>query len=166
MKMKNSDHLPLYGVGPLYGGIVAALTVAGCVAGSLISFGKVPTLRIPLLILGILLILYSVSLWVRAVIVAKLDDNIKENRLVTGGVYAHVRNPIYSAIMFAGTGALCITGNLLFPPLFFVFWTLMTVMMKSTEEKWLTERFGKEYINYCKRTNRAIPWFAKKGDKK
>ena len=164
--MKNSDRLPLYGVGPLYGAITVALTVAGCVAGSHISFGKVPTLRIPLLILGILLILYGVSLWVRAVIVAKLDDNIKENRLVTGGVYSHVRNPIYSAIMFACTGALCITGNLLFPPLFFVFWALMTVMMKNTEEKWLTERFGKEYINYCKETNRAIPWFAKKGDKK
>ena len=38
--------------------------------------------------------------------------------------------------------------------------------MKNTEEKWLTEHFGKEYINYCKRVNRAIPWFAKKGDKK
>ena len=164
--MKNSYHLPLFGVGPLYGGIVAALTVAGCVAGSLISFGKVPQMKIPLLILGILLVVYGVTLWIRAVIVAKLDDGIKENRLVTGGVYAHVRNPIYSAIMFACTGALCIAGNLLFLPLLFVFWALMTVMMKKTEEKWLTERFGKEYINYCKRVNRAIPWFAKKGDKK
>lgn len=164
--MKNSDHLPLFGVGPLYGGIVAALTVAGCVAGSLVPFGRVPQAKIPLLVFGIFLIVYGVSLWIRAVIVAKLDDGIKENRLVTGGVYAHVRNPIYSAIMFACTGALCIAGNLLFLPLFFVFWVLMTVMMKKTEEKWLTERFGKDYINYCKRVNRAIPWFAKKGDKK
>ena len=164
--MKEIDHLPLFGVGPLYGGIIVALTVAGCVAGSLISFGKVSELKIPLLILGVLLVVYGVSLWVRAVIVAKLDDGIKENRLVTGGVYAHVRNPIYSAIMFACTGALCITGNLFFLPLFFVFWVLMTVMMKNSEEKWLTEHFGKEYINYCKRVNRAILWFAKKGDKK
>ena len=164
--MKTSDHLPLFGVGPLYGGIVVALTVAGCVCGSLISFGKVPQMKIPLLILGILLVVYGVSLWIRAVIVAKLDDGIKENRLVTGGVYAHVRNPIYSAIMFACTGALCIAGNLLFLPLFFVFWALMTVMMKNTEEKWLLDRFGKQYSDYCKRVNRAIPWFAKKGDKK
>lgn len=164
--MKEIDHLPLFGVGPLYGAITVALTVAGCVVGSLISLGKVPELKIPLLIFGILLILYGVTLWIRAVLVAKLDDNIKENRLVTGGVYSHVRNPIYSAIMFACTGALCIAGNLLFLPLFFVFWTLMTVMMKNTEEKWLTERFGNEYEKYCKRTNRAIPWFAKKGDKK
>ena len=164
--MKNSDHLPLFGVGPLYGAIVAALTAAGCVAGSLVPFGIVPQLKIPLLILGVLLIIYGISLWIRAVIVAKLDDGIKENRLVTGGVYAHVRNPIYSAIMFACTGALCIAGNLLFLPLFFVFWALMTVMMKKAEEKWLLDRFGKHYSDYCKRVNRAIPWFAKKGDKK
>ena len=163
--MKNTGHLPLFGVGPLYGGIVVALTAAGCVAGSLIAFGKVPQAKIPLLILGGILIVYAASLWVRAVIVAKLDDNIKENRLVTGGVYAYVRNPIYSAIMFAGTGALCIAGNLLFLPLFFVFWAVMTVMMKKTEEKWLLDRFGKQYSDYCKRVNRAIPWFAKKGDK-
>jgi len=164
--MKKTAHLPLFGVGPLYGGIVVALTVAGCVAGSLVPFGRVPQAKIPLLVFGIFLIVYGVSLWIRAVLVAKLDNGIKENRLVTGGVYAHVRNPIYSAIMFACTGALCITGNLLFLPLFFVFWALMTVMMKNTEENWLTERFGNEYEKYCKRTNRAIPWFAKKGDKK
>ena len=164
--MKNSDHLPLYGVGPLYGAITVALTVAGCVVGSLVHFGRVPQFKTPLLILGILLIVYGVSLWIRAVLVAKLDDNIKENRLVTGGVYAHVRNPIYSAIMFACTGALCITGNLLFLPLFFAFRALMTVMMKNTEEKWLLDRFGKRYSDYCKHVNRAIPWFAKKGDKK
>ena len=143
MRMKKADHLPLYGVGPLYGGIVVALTVAGCVAGSLISFGKVPQAKIQLLVFGIFLIVYGVSLWIRTVIVAKLDDGIKENRLVTGGVYSHVRNPIYSAIMFACTGALCIAGNLLFLPFFFVFWALMTVMMKNTEEKWLLDRFGK-----------------------
>ena len=164
--MKKADHLPLYGVGPLYGAIVVALTAAGCVAGSLVPFGRVPQAKTPLLVFGIFLIVYGVSLLIRAVIVAKLDDGIKENRLVTGGVYAHVRNPIYSAIMFACTGALCIAGNLLFLPLFFVFWALMTVMMKKTEEKWLLDRFGKQYSDYCKRVNRAIPWFAKKGDKK
>ena len=68
--------------------------------------------------------------------------------------------------MFGCTGALCIAGNLLFLPLFFVFRALMTVKMKNTEDNRLTERFGKEYTNYCKRVNRAIPWFAKKGDKK
>ena len=122
-------------------------------------------MKTPLLILGILLILYGISLWVRAVIVARLDDGIKQNRLVTTGVYAHVRNPIYSAIMFACEGVLCISGNLLFLPMFLVFWVILTVAVKNTEEKWLYARFGDEYVKYCKCVNRAIPWFAAKGDK-
>lgn len=162
--MKSSDHLPLYGIGPFYAGTVLVLTAAGCIWGNLISLGRIPRLRIPLLIAGILLILYGLSLWVRAVLLARLDDGIKENRLVTSGVYARVRNPIYSAFMFACTGALCISGNLLFLPLFFVFWALMTVMMKKTEEKWLSKRFGRAYSAYCKRVNRCIPWFARKPD--
>ena len=160
--MKQEEHLPLYGIGPVYGGVVIALTAAGCAAGQFIPFGKLPKLQLPLVILGILLILYGASLWVRAVIVARLDDSIKENRLVTDGIYAHVRNPIYSAIMFACTGALCIAGNLLFLPLFFVFWGLMTVMMKKTEEQWLSEQFKESYANYCSCVNRCIPWFARK----
>ena len=87
----------------------------------MIPFGKVPQLKIPLLIFGILLILYGVTLWIRAVLVAKLDDGIKENRLVTGGVYAHVRNPIYSAILILCTGVLMIGGNVLFLILPFLF---------------------------------------------
>ena len=164
--MKEKDHLPLYGVGPVYGIITAALTAAGCVCGNLIPFGKVPRLGTPLLIAGVLLILYGAFLWVGAVIVARLDDGIRENRLVTGGVYAFVRNPVYSAVMFACTGALCISGSLLFLPLFFVFWAVMTVMMKKTEEKWLLERFGEEYAEYMRRVNRALPWFAGKGNRK
>lgn len=43
----------------------------------------------------------------------------------------------------------------------FFFWIFLTVLMKNTEEKWLREKFGKEYIDYCKDVNRVIPWFAK-----
>ena len=56
--MKNTGHLPLYGVGPLYGAIVAALTVAGCVAGSLVPFGRVPQMKIPLLVIHIMAVFW------------------------------------------------------------------------------------------------------------
>lgn len=72
------------------------------------------------------------------------------------------RNPIYTAFMFFCTGALFISGNIFFLPLFFFYWILMTVLMKNTEEKWLLELYGIEYANYCKKVNRCIPWFSKK----
>lgn len=30
------------------------------------------------------------------------------------------------------------------------------------EEKWLAELYGQEYIDYCKKENRCIPWFSNK----
>lgn len=32
----------------------------------------------------------------------------------------------------------------------------MTVLMKNTEEKWLSKRYGSEYEAYCRRVNRCI----------
>ena len=34
-------------------------------------------------------------------------------------------------------------------------------LLKNTEEKWLEELYGQEYIDYCKKVNRCIPWFPK-----
>ena len=54
-------------------------------------------------------------------------------------------------------------SNVLLLPLPLIYWGLMTVMMKRTEEKWLYDAFGEEYVQYCKDVNRCIPWF--KGEK-
>ena len=35
-------------------------------------------------------------------------------------------------------------------------------VLKNTEEKWLSELYGQEYLDYCKKVNRCIPWFPKK----
>lgn len=33
--------------------------------------------------------------------------------------------------------------------------------MKFTEEKWLADLYGREYVEYCKNVNRCIPIFKK-----
>ncbi|MBQ3937315.1 MAG: hypothetical protein II722_09680 [Ruminococcus sp.] len=43
-----------------------------------------------------------------------------------------------------------------------LFWSEMTIVLKRTEEKWLTELYGQQYTDYCKKVNRCIPWFEKK----
>ncbi len=72
-----------------------------------------------------------------AVIVSNIDANIEKNHLVTTGVYAWVRNPIYSAFMIISTGIVLILGNLWFLVVPVLDWVIMTVLMKRTEEKWL-----------------------------
>ena len=157
---KNPEHLPLYGVGPLYVYAIAALTLAAVLMRNLSLFasGKLEAAHVPLLILGLLLILADIALWIYAVPISKIDDGIKENRLVTTGAYALVRNPIYSAAMIACTGVILILSNAWFFILPLVYWLFMTVLMKATEEKWLKDLYGKEYEDYCKRVNRCWPW--------
>lgn len=158
--MKSKQHLPMYGVGPLYVAVILALTVAGIV---LTAVGWIPTarvafLRIPLRIIGILLIVLGACLWWSAVFLARVDDHIKDNTLVTGGVYAWVRNPIYSAFLLACTGALLLADDLWLLVLPVVYWLYLTVLMKHTEEKWLAALHGQSYLDYCGRVNRCIPW--------
>lgn len=158
--MKDKKHLPMYGVGPIYVAVIIAVTVAAAIAGhnTLFEKGIVKELKIPSVIIGILLIILGLYLWHGAVFRAKVDDGIVNNKLVPTGVYALVRNPIYSAFMFFCTGALLISGNLFFYPLFFFYWIFMALLMKCTEEKWLKNLYGREYEEYCRRVNRCIPW--------
>ena len=160
MMKKNLKHLPIYGVGPIYVLVIAALTLAALLMRNMRLFesGKLEAAHGPLLILGIALIFAGIALWVYAVPISKIDDGIKANRLVTTGAYALVRNPIYSAAMIACTGVILILSNAWFFVLPFVYWLFMTVLMKATEEKWLRDRYGKEYDDYCKRVNRCWPW--------
>ena len=158
--MKKQDHLPIYGVGPLYVYVIAALTLAAVFLRNMpvFSSGKLAGLHTPLLILGVLFIAAGIALWIYAVPVSKIDDGIKENRLVTTGAYAMVRNPIYSAAMIACTGVILIVGNAWFFVLPFAYWLFMTLLMKATEEKWLKDLYGAEYEDYCRRVNRCWPW--------
>jgi len=119
---------------------------------------EISALMIPLIIIGILFILFGIYLWVNAVIVCKLDDNIRSNKLVTTGVYAYVRNPIYSAVLLVCTGAIIIANNLYLLVLPVIYWAFLTILMKNTEEKWLLNLYGDEYVNYCKKVNRCIPF--------
>ena len=162
--MKKSDHLPVYGVGPLCVYLMVGLLILAIILrhfGYLVS-GEVPNLKIPMRILGILFIAFGVYMWMKAVIVAKVGDAILENHLVTTGVYGWVRNPIYSAIAIALTGVALLFANLWFLLLPVLFWLDITLLMKCTEEKWLLGLYGEEYREYCENVNRCIPWIPKK----
>mgnify|MGYP001643271893 CR=1 FL=1 len=114
------------------------------------------------MIIGILCIFIGIGLWISAVVNSRISKNIKELKLVTTGVFAIVRNPIYSAFLFLFTGILLFTRNLyllIFP---IIFWIYLTYLLKETEEKWLKDKFKEEYQKYMKKVNRIIPNIFKK----
>lgn len=164
MNMKQKGHLPFFGVGPCYVGTIAVITAVGMILSQkgYLDSGIIPALKSPMLILGIFLAVLGAFLWSYAFFFDKIDDHIKNNRLITDGIYAWVRNPLYTGWMFIFIGVSFFAGNLWLLVLPFIFWALMAIMMKSTEEKWLHDFYGAEYDAYCKRVNRTWPWFPQK----
>ena len=158
------DHLPILGVGPLYVITIVLITIISIIfsATRFIPVITFTNMRWIFILIGILCFVIGITLWLRAVIIDRLDAHIIKNELVTTGVYAYVRNPVYSAFMFVCTGVLLIYGNLILLLLPIIYWGFMTVLMKSTEEKWLEDLYGQEYIQYLQRVNRCIPWKGKK----
>ncbi|WP_296029629.1 isoprenylcysteine carboxylmethyltransferase family protein [uncultured Treponema sp.] len=163
--MKESKkHLPVIGVGPVIVAPQIILSAAGIFASTkeCLSFARISALRIPFTVLGVLLIILGLYLWVYANFKTKIESHIKENTLATDGVYSIVRNPIYSAFFLVCTGILLFPANLILLVLPVLFYFYMTIMIKSTEEKWLKNLYGHEYDEYCKDVNRCIPSFPKK----
>ena len=156
-------HLPILGVGPLYVITIILMTVISIILSTtrFIPVITCTNMRWIFVLIGILCFIIGITLWLKAVIIDRLDAHIIKNELVTTGVYAYVRNPVYSAFMFVCTGVLLIYGNLVLLVLPIIYWGFMTVLMKLTEEKWLEDLYGKEYVQYRQRVNRCIPWKGK-----
>lgn len=158
--MKSKEFkMPVFGVGPLYVITCLVLTIVGLclhLKGYLCK-GELRKGKILFIITGILLILFGIYLWIQAVIVQKINRKVRENKLITTGIYSVVRNPVYSAFIFIFTGVLLLANNYILLILPFIYWAILTILMKTTEEKWLKNEFGTEYKIYLKEVNRVIP---------
>lgn len=93
---------------------------------------------------------------------SKLFEKVADNILITDGIYAYVRNPVYGGMFLVCLGAVLIVNNLLLLVAPLVCWIYMTLFLIFTEEKWLVDMYGEEYKEYCKKVNRCIPWFSRK----
>ena len=153
--------LPVFGVGPIYAVSCLLLTAFGLFLKKkgFLNGGDLHGLKSEAMRIGFMLIFIGVALWIYAVLIQRISKEISSGHLVTIGIYSIVRNPIYLAFLCVCTGILITAHNvylLIIPVVLYIF---LTVLMKQTEEKWLLDKFGSEYIEYCKHVNRVIPWF-------
>ena len=158
--MKEGQKLPIYGVGPY---ITIGMFILTAIVVILIEYvfpcGILEGIWVWIFrITGGVLIVTGMLVWFIGAIRSDMDKNITENILKTDGIYGWVRNPMYSGWWLIITGTSFMWHNVWMLAMIIVNWTIMTVALKNTEEKWLKDLYGQEYEEYLKRVNRCIPW--------
>ena len=157
---KDGQKLPLFGIGPYMIFGMGAVNLMG-----IILFGYI--FRIGILnspwkmifrIVGTILIVSGIFIWFIGAVRSDMDDHIESNKLKTSGIYAWVRNPMYSGWWFAFTGVTFMWHNIWMLVLPVINWIIMTITLINTEEKWLSDLYGDEYETYKTKVNRCIPW--------
>jgi protein-S-isoprenylcysteine O-methyltransferase Ste14 len=70
-------------------------------------------------------------------------------RLVVGGLYRHVRNPMYLAVAATIVGQALLLGSVLLLAYAAVFLAVVATFVRVYEEPTLRGRYGAEYEAYC-----------------
>lgn len=159
--VKKGQKLPLYGIGPYLIAGIGAVTLTGILLCVFVfRFGYIDGIwNWVFRIAGIILMVTGAAVWYIGALRSNMNKNISENRLQTSGIYEWVRNPMYSGWWILITGIGLMWSNLMILPTVLFNWLILTIVLKNTEEKWLTDLYGREYEEYKKKVNRCIPWF-------
>ncbi len=106
--------------------------------------------------LGYLFLLPGLILWGTAMV--QLLTGFSKGKLVTTGAYGVVRNPIYSSVTFfilPAVSLFTLTWVYLVPSAFLYAGVMIFI---GTEEKQMTQAFGKEYERYINWVDRLVPF--------
>lgn len=81
----------------------------------------------------------------------------KSTQLVTHGLYARIRHPIYAL------GIVLLTATIIVAPspamlLVGIAHIILVLLKSESEERFLKEKHGQVYGDYCKRSGRYLPW--------
>jgi protein-S-isoprenylcysteine O-methyltransferase Ste14 len=146
--------------------VVAPGVVAGLVPW-LISGWQLPRPMSPLAIVrlatGVVLLALAVVVLVRAFARFVVEGGgtpapvAPTERLVVGGEYRFVRNPMYLAVVTAVLGQAMIFGSLTLLGYAFAVWAIMAAFVRWYEEPMLLNRYGHEYQRYRQAVRAWVP---------
>jgi protein-S-isoprenylcysteine O-methyltransferase Ste14 len=114
---------------------------------------------VPLIVIGVVLAVAGVAALVYAFASFVLEGTgtpapvAPTQRLVVGGLYRYVRNPMYVAVIATILGQALILGQLVLLAYAAAFWLLVASFVRFYEEPTLRESYGDEYDAY----RRAVP---------
>jgi protein-S-isoprenylcysteine O-methyltransferase Ste14 len=108
----------------------------------------------PMRVLGVILLVAGVIVLVQAFVRFVVEGLgtpapiAAPERLVVGGLYRYVRNPMYVAILAAIVGQALVLGQLALLPYAAALWLISAAFVRWYEEPTLTHRFGADYEAY------------------
>jgi len=90
-----------------------------------------------------------------------LNKKVYADTLVTRGIFGVMRNPLYVGNLLAAAGILVVHNN----PMVYLIGGLFTLVSYQaivlTEERFLRNKFGEEFEQYCREVSRWLPRLSK-----
>jgi len=85
------------------------------------------------------------------------DRKAYANTLVTNGIFAHCRNPLYLGNILIVSGLCVVADSAVCYFIGIPFFVLAYMAIIKAEEDYLSGKFGEEYREYCRKVNSLIP---------
>jgi protein-S-isoprenylcysteine O-methyltransferase Ste14 len=110
---------------------------------------------------GVLLIIFGLGIIFAAKMkMQKANTNIEPwkptNAIISDGIYSYSRNPIYVAMVLIYLGVTFVFNAVWFLPFLILVLMAMQYGVILREERYLQEKFGKNYSDYKKKVRRWI----------
>ncbi len=86
-------------------------------------------------------------------------DEEEQTELVNQGIYAYIRNPIYSAVLLFAVGLVFMVMHWCAILMLILGYAGIEFLVKKVEEPYLTKLHGQSYIDYKKNTWSYLPYF-------
>jgi protein-S-isoprenylcysteine O-methyltransferase Ste14 len=153
-KIDRTDFLiPPFALFYFYLVIAAAFHLPSVSSQVFFRSGGVAWAGVAVCLAGLLLLLGSLVSFGRSFRVG--IDADRPGRLVTGGVFALSRNPIYTAFAFILIGQFLVFPNwILLIYTGAAFWLFHRQVLR--EEAFMKKHYGEEYLGYCERVRRYL----------
>jgi protein-S-isoprenylcysteine O-methyltransferase Ste14 len=80
-----------------------------------------------------------------------------DHKLVTDGIYAYVRHPMYTSFLLSAVAQALLLPNIIAGPVGLIAFGVLFFTRIDREEAMMTETFGESYRDYMRRTARIVP---------
>jgi protein-S-isoprenylcysteine O-methyltransferase Ste14 len=149
-----------WGIGPIYA--AGSIILVAVLSNINISFFPILIMPYNQFAFGFGIGLITVGVAILVVALVQVHSAFTGRRLVTGGVYAYMRDPVYAVwILFIVPGLILIMGMLLLTIAPFLMYLLLKALI-GREEAYMELTFGKEYLDYKSEVNSVIPKLMKR----